>query len=116
MEQMTQREPVKVYELAKELGMDSLSLLDKLGNLGIKVKNHMSELTESDVAAAKAGLSAKTSTVAGKSSSTGKTTGAKAVTSKTATAKTTTKEAGSKTDTTKAGAKAASPSGAASAT
>jgi translation initiation factor IF-2 len=60
MEQMTQREPVKVYELAKELGIDSLSLLDKLGGLGIKVKNHMSELSEADVAAAKAGLSAKT--------------------------------------------------------
>ena len=64
MEQTTQREPVKVYELAKELGMDSLSLLDKLGGLGIKVKNHMSELSDSDVEAAKAGLAAKTAPAA----------------------------------------------------
>jgi translation initiation factor IF-2 len=78
MEQLTQHEPVKVYELAKELGMDSLSLLDKLGGLGIKVKNHMSELTEADVAAAKAGLSAKTTKAAP----------AKATTSKTAATKT----------------------------
>jgi translation initiation factor IF-2 len=115
MEQMTQREPVKVYELAKELGMDSLSLLDKLGGLGIKVKNHMSELSESDVAAAKAGLSAKTT----------KSAPAKAATTKTAATKTTATKAPAaakaatgavkarrKTETTEAEAPAAKPAAA----
>jgi translation initiation factor IF-2 len=45
---MTDREPLKVYELAKELGIDSLSLVDALKNLEINVKNHMSELTDQD--------------------------------------------------------------------
>lgn len=35
---------IKVYELAKELGMDSFALLDKLKENGIEVKNHMSSL------------------------------------------------------------------------
>ncbi|MBI3535793.1 MAG: translation initiation factor IF-2 N-terminal domain-containing protein, partial [Deltaproteobacteria bacterium] len=39
----------KVYELAKDLGLDSISLLDKLGSLNIKVKSHMSDLTEEQV-------------------------------------------------------------------
>lgn len=42
---MTEQETIKVYELAKELGTDSLSLLDRLSELQIKVKNHMSTLT-----------------------------------------------------------------------
>ncbi len=46
---MNVREPVKVYELAKELGLDSISLLDRLKGLEINVKNHMSELTDIDV-------------------------------------------------------------------
>lgn len=46
---MTDREPIKVYELAKELGIDSISLVDKLKTLEINVKNHMSELTDLDV-------------------------------------------------------------------
>ncbi len=82
MEQMTQREPVKVYELAKELGIDSLSLLDKLGGLGIKVKNHMSELTEANVAAAKAGLSAKSTKSAPAKAPTTKTAATKATATK----------------------------------
>ena len=98
MEQTTQREPVKVYELAKELGMDSLSLLDKLGGLGIKVKNHMSELSDSDVEAAKAGLATKPAAAAkasGKSTARAATTksATKATLTKTATAKTTAKTA-----------------------
>ena len=46
---MTEKEPTKVYELAKELGIDSISLVDKLKTLEINVKNHMSELTDTDV-------------------------------------------------------------------
>ena len=62
---MTDREPLKVYELAKELGIDSISLVDRLKNLEINVKNHMSELTDSDVERARTVL--KTGSVSGKS-------------------------------------------------
>jgi translation initiation factor IF-2 len=47
---------VKVYELAKELGVDSISLLDKLAKLGIQVKNHMSDLSDADAVTARASL------------------------------------------------------------
>lgn len=53
---MTSQEPIKVYELAKELGMDSISLLDRLKDLKIAVKNHMSELTDDQVGAARNAL------------------------------------------------------------
>lgn len=39
-------EPLKVYELAKELGIDSFALLDKLKQINIEVKSHMSSLEE----------------------------------------------------------------------
>jgi translation initiation factor IF-2 len=51
---MTEGTTMKVYELAKELGVDSISLVDKLTGMNIKVKNHMSELAEADIQAAKA--------------------------------------------------------------
>ncbi len=38
------QEPLKVYELAKELGIDSFALLDKLKSINIEVKSHMSSL------------------------------------------------------------------------
>jgi len=44
---------LKVYELAKELGIDSISLLDKLKQLDIDVKNHMSSLETEEVKAAR---------------------------------------------------------------
>ncbi len=53
---MSEQEMVKVYELAKELGIDSISLLDKLKNLNIKVKNHMSELRTEEVQIARSSL------------------------------------------------------------
>ncbi len=53
---MTDREPLKVYELAKELGIDSLSLVDKLNSIEILVKNHMSELSDADVEKARSNL------------------------------------------------------------
>ena len=49
-------EMVKVYELAKELGVDSISLLDKLKGLNIKVKNHMSELSPVELNLARTSL------------------------------------------------------------
>ena len=64
---MTDREPLKVYELAKELGIDSISLVDKLKTLEINVKNHMSELTDADVERARSVL--KAGTVSGKQAS-----------------------------------------------
>ncbi len=42
-------EPQKVYELAKDLDIDSISLLGKLKDLDIKVKSHMSTLTPEQV-------------------------------------------------------------------
>ncbi|MBL7714685.1 MAG: translation initiation factor IF-2 [Bdellovibrionales bacterium] len=50
---------MKVYELAKELGLDSISLLDKLNTLNIKVKNHMSDLGAEEVTTARASLGKK---------------------------------------------------------
>jgi len=53
---MSEQEMVKVYELAKELGIDSISLLDKLKSLNIQVKNHMSELRTEEVRIARTSL------------------------------------------------------------
>jgi len=53
---MSEQEMVKVYELAKELGIDSISLLDKLKSLNIKVKNHMSELRSEEAQLARSSL------------------------------------------------------------
>ena len=39
---------IKVHELAKELGMQSKELVDKLINMKYDVKNHMSSLEDSD--------------------------------------------------------------------
>jgi len=41
---------VRVYELAKNLGMESKELIAKLADLGINVKNHMSTLQDEEVA------------------------------------------------------------------
>ncbi|MFP4037907.1 MAG: translation initiation factor IF-2 N-terminal domain-containing protein, partial [Desulfobacteraceae bacterium] len=40
---------VRVYELARELNMESKVLVDKLLAGGIKIKNYMSTLDEEDV-------------------------------------------------------------------
>ena len=53
---MSEQGTIKVYELAKELGIDSISLLDKLKNLNINVKNHMSELGTQEVQLARSSL------------------------------------------------------------
>ncbi len=44
---------IKVYELAKELGMDSIGLLDTLKQIDIKVKSHMSSLKVEEALAVK---------------------------------------------------------------
>jgi translation initiation factor IF-2 len=53
---MSENETVKVYELAKELGIDSISLLDKLKGLNINVKNHMSDLRGEEASLARNSL------------------------------------------------------------
>src|SRR4051812_7490682 len=50
---------LKVYELAKELGLDSISLLDKLSGLNIKVKSHMSDLGPEEVKTVRSSLGKK---------------------------------------------------------
>jgi translation initiation factor IF-2 len=41
--------PKKVYELAKEMELNSLDLVEKIKEVGISVRNHMSSLTDEDV-------------------------------------------------------------------
>ena len=50
---------MKVYELAKELGMESKELVSELQNRGIEVKNHMSALEEGQVSEIKNSFSTK---------------------------------------------------------
>ena len=45
---MPDSQTVKVYELAKELGLDSIALLGELKTLSIQVKSHMSDLNAAD--------------------------------------------------------------------
>jgi translation initiation factor IF-2 len=49
-----QQESLKVYELAKELGLDSFALLDKLREINIEVKSHMSSLEGAQAEAVRA--------------------------------------------------------------
>src|ERR1700758_596033 len=49
-------EPIKVYELAKELGIAPLELVDRLKGMNIQVKNHMSDLATSEVELARTSL------------------------------------------------------------
>ena len=46
----------KIHEIAKEIGMTSKELIEKVKELGIEVKNHMSVLSEEDIARVKASL------------------------------------------------------------
>ncbi len=50
---------VRVYELAKDLNMTNRALLNKMKELKIEVKSHMSSLEDSDVRAIKKGLFGK---------------------------------------------------------
>src|SRR3989338_8969786 len=53
---MPEQESMKVYELAKELGLDSFALLDKLKQINIEVKSHMSSLEAAQADAVRAAL------------------------------------------------------------
>ncbi len=48
----------KVYELANEIGVASLDLVEKLKTMGFNVRNHMASLTDEEVAKAKAAYEA----------------------------------------------------------
>ncbi len=48
----------KVYELASEIGVPSLDLVEKLKTMGFNVRNHMASLTDEEVAKAKAAYEA----------------------------------------------------------
>ncbi len=50
---------LKVYELAKELKLSNTELIERLNNMGISVKSHLSTLEESDVEKAKKGINKK---------------------------------------------------------
>jgi translation initiation factor IF-2 len=50
---------VRVYELAKDLNMTNRALLNKMKELKIEVKSHMSSLEDSDIRAIKRGLFGK---------------------------------------------------------
>ncbi|MBC7690739.1 MAG: translation initiation factor IF-2 [Methylotenera sp.] len=98
---MVEQEQMKVYELAKELGVDSISLLDKLSGLNIKVKNHMSELGSEEVRIARSSLGPN-SGAKGTAKTAGKTAGTKSA------AGTATKSASAKSTTTRKKASPAS--------
>lgn len=86
---MSEQETVKVYELAKELGIDSISLLDRLKNLNINVKNHMSELRDEEVVLARTSLKKPAAGATAEKKAAPKKTAAKTATTKTTAAKTT---------------------------
>jgi translation initiation factor IF-2 len=50
---------IRVYELAKDLNMTNRALLNKMKELKIEVKSHMSSLEDSDVRAIKRSLYGK---------------------------------------------------------
>ena len=47
---------MKVYELAKELGLGNTEIIKKLNDIGIEVKSHLSSLNEEDVKKAKSSI------------------------------------------------------------
>src|SRR3954465_10077887 len=53
---MTEQGTLKVFELAKELGIGSFELVDKLKSLNIQVKNHMSDLRTEEIVQARTAL------------------------------------------------------------
>ena len=40
----------RIYEIAKELNVDSKLIVEKLKEMNVEVKNHMSSITEEDAA------------------------------------------------------------------
>ncbi|MDO4582135.1 MAG: translation initiation factor IF-2 N-terminal domain-containing protein, partial [Bacillota bacterium] len=49
---------VKIYELAKELKVESKDIIKKLNKLGVDVKNHMSSISEKDAEIIRSNFSA----------------------------------------------------------
>lgn len=53
----------KVFEFAKEIGVETLSLMDKIKKWGLPIKNHMAEITPEQMVDIKAKLSEETQSV-----------------------------------------------------
>jgi translation initiation factor IF-2 len=54
----------KVYELANEIGVGAIDLVEKLKTMGFNVRNHMASLTDDEVAKAKAAYEAPSKSAA----------------------------------------------------
>src|ERR1043165_5358340 len=54
----------KVYELANEIGVGAIDLVEKLKTMGFNVRNHMASLTDDEVAKAKAAYDAPSKSAA----------------------------------------------------
>ena len=50
---------LRVHQLAKELGYDSPKFLEKLSEIGVSVKSHLSGLTDEEIANIKRKLNKK---------------------------------------------------------
>jgi translation initiation factor IF-2 len=50
---------MKVFELAKELDIGAIDLVEKLKSMGMNVRNHMVKLSDEDVEKAREALAAK---------------------------------------------------------
>lgn len=55
----------KVYELANEIGVGAIDLVEKLKKMGFNVRNHMASLTDEEVAKAKAAYETPSKTAGG---------------------------------------------------
>lgn len=85
-ETQTTSESLKVFQLAKELGVDSFTLLDKLRDLKIEVKNHMSELGPEQTQLVRETLGAKKTAAKKPASKSGSKSSAKSTSAKTTSA------------------------------
>ena len=55
----------RIYEIAKELNVDSKLIVEKLKEMNVEVKNHMSSITEEDAAKVRRTFQAGITEVAG---------------------------------------------------
>ena len=91
----------KVYEFAKEIGIETLALMDKIRKWDLPIKSHMAELTAENIKEIQAKLDEESSGGKKKKKKTTKKKAAKKKTTKKAAKKKTTKKAAAKKTTTK---------------
>lgn len=80
----------KVYEFAKEIGVETLALMDKIREWNLPVKSHMAALDEATIEEIKTRMEAETAAKSGAKKKTAKKTAKKRAAKKTAAKKTTT--------------------------